>query len=199
MLPHRTRLLITAAIVAQAFPLLLHAQGASRPPLPAGLEATRAALDKYADPTAAIRDGYLSTLVCMDFPAAAGAGHLPYRAGAMGVHFLNASTIGATVDSLRPQVLIYEPVGDRLQLVGAEWFVPVQLSNTRPTLWGHPFDGPMEGHQSIMPAALHHWDLHVWLWKQNPAGVFSGTNPAVKCPASPYTVHDQAPIPLAEP
>jgi hypothetical protein len=51
----------------------------------------------------------------------------------------------------------------------------------------------MEGHHPIMPAALHHWDLHVWLWKENPAGVFSATNPAVKCPAGTYTFHEHAP------
>ena len=40
----------------------------------------------------------------------------------------------------------------------------------------------MEGHQPLMPAGMHHYDLHVWLWKTNADGVFSPTNPAVKCP-----------------
>ncbi len=37
-----------------------------------------------------------------------------------------------------------------------------------------------------MPAGLHHWDLHVWLWKDNPNGMFSSTNSAVKCPKTGY-------------
>jgi len=32
-----------------------------------------------------------------------------------------------------------------------------------------------------MPAELHHYDLHVWLFKPNPDGMFSPTNPTVKC------------------
>jgi hypothetical protein len=58
-----------------------------------------------------------------------------------------------------------------------------------PQIFGRTLDGPMDGHPPIMPASLRHWDLHVWLWKENPAGVFSPTNPAMRCPAgSPNTV-----------
>ena len=151
------------------------------------LDATRAALAKYKDPLAALADGYLSTLVCMQFPASNEPGHMAMAAGGMGVHFLNAGLIGPTVDSTKPQVLIYEPVGDSLRLVAAEWFVPTAAAAAQPTLFGHPFDGPMEGHAPIMPASLTHWDLHVWLWKANPAGTFNSTNPSLKCPAKPYT------------
>jgi hypothetical protein len=45
-----------------------------------------------------------------------------------------------------------------------------------------------------MPTALSHYDLHVWLWKENPAGLFSPTNPAVKCPAgAAYTFAEPVP------
>jgi hypothetical protein len=44
-----------------------------------------------------------------------------------------------------------------------------------------------------MPSALHHYDLHVWLWKSNPAGMFSPTNPDVKCPTSGYSLQEVAP------
>ena len=65
---------------------------------------------------------------------------------------------------------------------------------TRPTLFGRQMDGPMEGHAPIMPAELHHWDLHVWLWKDNPAGMFTPTNPAVRCPDGyPYSFHEMPP------
>ena len=52
-------------------------------------------------------------------------GAMHYSPGGMGVHFLNLQLIGAAPDPAKPQVLIYEPVGDKLQLVPAEWFVPV--------------------------------------------------------------------------
>lgn len=154
----------------------------------------RASLDKYKDPIAAVRDGYFSTVGCVDFPTAGGMGDMQYPRGGMGVHLLNPALIGPQLDTLKPQVLIYEPHNGRLTLVAAEWFVPVQVSAQRPTLFGHQMDGPMEGHAPIMPPELHHWDLHVWLWKDNPAGMFSPTNPAVSCPnRDPYTFHDSPP------
>ncbi|HEY7684668.1 MAG TPA: hypothetical protein VH833_01055 [Gemmatimonadales bacterium] len=193
---HSIRALIPIAVSLSlaVAPPKLGAQAAPTPPkLSPALESVRAALDKYADPVVAVRDGYFSTIACVDFPTAGGAGQMQYPAGGMGVHLLNPGAIGPQIDTLRPQVLIYEPVGDKLRLAAAEWFVPVSVSAARPTLWGHPFDGPMEGHEPFMPAALHHWDLHVWLWKENPAGVFTPTNPAVKCPPGSYTFHENAP------
>ena len=88
------------------------------------------------------------------------------------------ATIGPKPDSTKPQVLLYEPVGDKLVLVGAEWFVPVaNLEDARRRCSASTMMGPMEGHQPIMTEDLHHWDLHVWLWKDNPNGVFNATNP----------------------
>jgi hypothetical protein len=146
----------------------------------AAINAVKAALDKYKDPIAAVRDGYLSTIGCVDFPQG-GTEH-----GAMGVHFINMSYVGPKIDSTKPQVLLYEPVGDKLVLTGAEYFVPTAVSKTPPTVLGHQLMGPMEGHAPIMPAELHHWDLHVWLYKNNPNGMFSPTNSAVKCPTTGY-------------
>jgi hypothetical protein len=117
-----------------------------------------------------------------------------YAAGSMGVHFLNVGLIGTNLDPLRPQVLLYEPDGDKLRLVSAEWFVPLATGvKQRPQLFGHPFDGPMEGHHPLMPEMMHHYDLHVWLWKQNPSGMFSPTNPTVKCPKGGYSLSEKAP------
>jgi len=162
----------------------------------AAINAVRKALDKYKDPIVAVREGYLSTVGCVDFPGG-GTEHasMEYKPGAMGVHFINMSFISPKLDSTKPQVLLYEPVGDKLTLVGAEWFVPTEVSKTPPTILGHQLMGPMEGHAPIMPAELHHWDLHVWLWKDNPNGMFSPTSSAVKCPKTGYgyTFADAAP------
>lgn len=157
------------------------------------LKAAKEALDKYQDPIAAVHDGYFSTLACVEFPAAGAAGEVPYPKGGMGVHFFNTQLMGPKLDPQKPQVLVYEPVGDKLRLVAAEWFVPVQIMKEKPTLFGRQFDGPMEGHHPVMPLELHHYDLHVWLWKPNPAGLFSPTNPDLKCPAGSYTMQEKAP------
>ena len=117
-----------------------------------------------------------------------------YAPGAMGVHFINMGNVGPTLDPAKPQVLIYEPVGDKLKLVAAEWFMPTQVAGGKaPSIFGKELQGPMEGHKPVMPAEVHHYDLHVWLWKTNPAGVYSSTNPAVKCPKAAYSFAEDAP------
>jgi len=151
------------------------------PKLSPELAAVRDLLAKYRDPVAAVRDGYLSTLGCVH-----------YESGAMGVHFLNPALISPTLDPGKPQILVYEPVGDGLELVAAEWFVPLATGIAeRPTLFGQPFNGPMEGHEPLMPQALHHYDLHVWLFKENPNGTFAPTNPAVSCAGYGYAFLEQ--------
>ena len=128
------------------------------------------------------------------YPKGGGHGTMPYAPGGMGVHFLNLQLIGPALDPAKPQVLIYEPDGDQLRLVAAEWFVPVQAAGAvRPTIFGRELEGPMEGHKPLMPAGLHHYDLHVWLCKENPAGTFAPTNPAVMCPKRGYSFAESAP------
>jgi hypothetical protein len=185
--------LALATIAVLAFPSVARAQGPS-PKLSPQLDSVRTGLDKYQDPMVAVADGYLSTVACIDFPKGHSEGTMQYVAGGMGVHFLNLSYIGPTLDPMKPQVLIYEPDGDKLKLVAAEWFAPVAaVGNTPPSVFGKPLEGPMEGHPPIMPPGLHHYDLHVWLWKANPAGVYSPTNPDLKCPKSGYSFSGDAP------
>lgn len=175
---------------------VVHAQAGAKgqPTLSPELTTARTALNKYQDPMVAVADGYLSTVACIEFPQGHHEGEMQYAAGGMGVHFLNAGNIGPTMDPAKPQVLIYEPDGDKLKLVAAEWFAPVAaVGDNAPTIFGKKLEGPMEGHAPIMPAGLHHYDLHVWFWKNNPAGVFSPTNPDLKCPKSGYSYAGDAP------
>jgi hypothetical protein len=138
----------------------------------AELDATRAALEPFQDPIFAVRSGYFSTLGCVY-----------YKSGAMGVHFLNPALIGPEVDPKKPQLLVYEPDAEgKLTLVAVEWLVPLATGVTeRPVLFGRPFDGPMEGHEPLLPRELHHYDLHAWLWKDNPEGMFHPVNRDVTC------------------
>ena len=158
------------------------------------LEQARALLDKYQDPIAAVYDGYFSTLGCVEYRQGGAEGSMRFVPGGMGVHFLNLQHIGLRLDPAKPQILIYEPVGGKLRLAAAEWFVPTEIAGgSRPAIFGQDLQGPMEGHHPLQPAALHHYDLHVWLWKENPAGMFSPTNPAVKCPPGGYSFDEKPP------
>jgi hypothetical protein len=189
--------LVSVVSLALAFSLLIapraaNAQVASPASSNADLAAAKTALAKYSDPFVAIKDGYFSTVACMDFPMGMKDGTVDYPPGAMGIHFLNTSNIGPKLDPTKPQVLIYAPVGNKLVLAGAEWFVPVAALGpdpVAPAIFGHALAGPMDGHAPIMPASLRHYDLHVWFWKNNPRGMFTSTNADLKCVhGSPYTV-----------
>jgi hypothetical protein len=183
--------LATSPSVALAQAKQAGAPSSSSAKLTPELMSARDALAKYADPLVAVRDGYFSTVACVDFPHGAKEGSIEYPPGAMGVHFLNTAHVGPQLDPAKPQVLIYEPTGGgKLKLVAAEWFVPAQVVGDKPapTIFGQALSGPMDGHEPIMPKELRHYDLHVWLWKDNPKGLFSSTNAAVKCdPKGPYT------------
>jgi hypothetical protein len=157
------------------------------------LQRARAGLEKYQDPVAAVHDGYLSTLACVEY-SKGGEGSMHYAPGGMGVHFINLQLLGPALDPAKPQVLIYEPIGQELRLAAAEWFVPTGMAAAgKPTIFGEELQGPMEGHEPLQPKGLHHYDLHVWLWKNNPAGNFSATNPSVKCPKGSYSFSEHPP------
>jgi hypothetical protein len=143
------------------------------------LAAARAATAKYHDVAVAIADGYVADPVCIQSPA-----------GAMGVHYVHPTLAAQAPDLARPAILLYEPTADGPRLVGVEYFQAVIVDGapyfgttpppptTSPSLFGQTFQGPMKGHGPQMP---WHFDLHVWLWKSNPDGMFSIFNPAVSC------------------
>ena len=152
------------------------------------IDALRKSLEKYQDYKVAVRDRYLSTVACVHYGGEKIADHMEYAKGAMGVHFVNL-TVNGPPDPTKPNVLIYEPVGGKLQLVAAEWLVPLTPdTKARPTLFGQPFLGPMEGHEPLIPKEFVHYDLHAWLFKDNPLGMFAPTNPNVSCKSSEFAL-----------
>jgi len=147
----------------------------------AQIDALRKSLEKYQDYKVAVRDLYLSTVGCVHYSGEKIANHMEYAKGAMGVHFVNL-TVKGPPDPMKPNVLIYEPVGKKLKLVAVEWLVPVTPETKQaPTLFGQTFMGPMEGHEPLIPKEFVHYDLHAWLFKDNPLGMFAATNPKVNC------------------
>ena len=135
------------------------------------LAAVRAATAKYQRVSAAVADGYSPSEECAAGPD-----------GVMGRHFVNPALLGV-LDPERPPILLYVPSKGGLRLAGVEWFQAdadqdLATDADRPTLLGRAFDGPMPGHEPGMPA---HYDLHAWVWADNPDGVFAPWNPALSC------------------
>ena len=161
---------------------------AAEEPYKTQIDALRKSLEKYQDYKVAVRDLYLSTVGCVHYSGEKITGHMEYPKGAMGVHFVNL-TVRGTPDPMKPNVLIYEPVGKNLKLVAVEWLVPLTPdTKQRPSLFGQPFMGPMEGHEPLIPKEYVHYDLHAWLFKNNPLGIFSPTNPKVNCKGYEYSL-----------
>jgi hypothetical protein len=157
----------------------------------AQIDALRKSLEKYQDYKVAVRDLYLSTVGCVHYSGEKMAGRMEYPKGAMGVHFVNV-TVQGLPDPMKPNVLIYEPVGKELKLVAAEWLVPFTPdTKARPSLFGQSFMGPMEGHEPLIPKDFVHYDLHAWLFKSNPLGLFAPTNPDVSCKDSDFALLEE--------
>ncbi len=138
------------------------------------LEIVRQATKRFRDVREARRAGYVPGGECVSSPE-----------GAMGVHYTNPSLAeDGRLNIRRPEILVYEPRGERRRLVAVEYYRPdadgrLDTDDDRPYLFGRGFDGPMEGHEPGMPV---HYDLHAWVWKRNPAGTFAMWNPRVECP-----------------
>jgi hypothetical protein len=105
--------------------------------------------------------------------------------GTMGIHAVNAALMAdPAINPLRPEILLYvRKANGKLRLVGLEYWKAdadgdLATDDDRASVFGQPFDGPMPGHNPTMPV---HYDLHVWIWKANPSGLFAPFNPALSC------------------
>lgn len=164
------------------------------PSLGPQLAAVRAATAQFHEVSAAVSAGYLD-------PTGRTCDQIAI--GAMGIHSPNFALQGTQeLDPLKPEVLLYlpKPEGGH-RLVGVEyiqfvllrnpatgqvapwtspdpWPASYQVVTPTPALFGQTFNGPMPGHFPGMP---WHWDLHAWIWANNPNGVFEPWNPAISC------------------
>ena len=147
------------------------------------LRRARAATRRFRNVAVAKAAGYAATGECAQDP----------KYGAMGIHYANADLIAdGELDVTKPEILVYEPMpSGKLRLGAIEYFQAdadqdLATDPDRPFLYGLPFDGPMLGHEPGMPI---HYDLHVWLYRHNPAGRFAMWNPRVHCPDAPRATH----------
>lgn len=164
---------IAAALVLPVLAVLGVATAGAAPP--DDVQAVKAATARYHSIQQALADGYLAP------PPGACVVH-PFLPGlAMGYHFENPVLMEDNViDPLRPEMLIYErkPNG-RFRLIAVEYYIEADQTASAPVLFGQTFEGPFDPHHGGMET---HYDLHVWLWKDNPAGLFAAWNPDVTCP-----------------
>ena len=165
------------------------------------LEEVRKLTERFQDVNTALAEGYLrdpfdlcDTAEMMGRPAAD---------GAMGVHYFRPDLLGITAppsprvtgegvhtDFRKPSILIYEPQADgTMQLVAVENLVFADAWRAaghaeRPTFHGVPYDSMIDDPATPADEAhmfAPHFDRHVWIYRENPNGVFTPFNPAVNC------------------
>lgn len=191
----------------------LAAAGVQQAPAPdaavaAELDALRASLGRFRDIDVALAEGYIPDPmnVC---DVAEMLGHPP-EMGAMGVHYFRPDLLGITgteprvdgtgihTDFSVPGVLIYEPQADgSMELVAVENLTFKKAwqeagNDAPPSFAGVPYD-LMEDDPATEIDEAHmfepHYDRHVWIFRDNPNGVFAQFNPAVTCEYH-ATAHD---------
>ena len=165
------------------------------------LAQVHAATEKYQDVNVALAEGYIRDP--SDMCETADMMGRPAADGAMGVHYFRPDLLGITAppnprvsgngtytDFNAPSILIYEPQADgSMQLVAVENLVFKESwaaagHSSPPTFHGVPYDNMQDDPATPTDEAHNfapHFDRHVWIYRENPAGVFKPFNPAVSC------------------
>jgi hypothetical protein len=200
--------IVSASLVAVVWTgLLTTLGGAAAVPDPVPGEPTLAevkqATARFTDVNVALKEGYIrDPFDLCDTAAMMG---MPAEWGAMGIHYFRPDLLGVTAppsprvngvgthtDFRKPAILIYEPQTDgSLQLVAVENLVFTAAwraagHSAPPTFQGVAYD-TMADDPSTPTDEAHmfepHYDRHVWLYRDNPNGIYSPFNPAVSCKA----------------
>lgn len=104
--------------------------------------------------------------------------------GAMGFHWLNGANVDTTLDAAHPEVLVYEPQADgSLRLVALEYVVfadawQAEHGDEVPQLFGRDLTFMDAPNRFELPPF---YQIHAWIWKDNPAGQYASFNPDVSC------------------
>jgi hypothetical protein len=165
------------------------------------LEEVRHVTERFRDVAVAIAEGYIRDP--MNLCETAEMMGRPASQGAMGIHFLRPDLLGITAppsprvvgtgthtDFRKPSILIYEPQADgSLQLVAVENLVFAAAWRAAghtepPSFHGVKWDSMIDDPATAVDEAHMfepHFDRHVWIYRENPNGVFAQFNPAVSC------------------
>ena len=129
----------------------------------------RRATARYHNVEAAIADGFFPVVEECEARAE----------GRVGIPYANLSRLlDGKVDPSLPDALLYEPSKNgHLKLVAAEFAIPYPL-------WGAAEAPEFLGVQFQREDELGVYALHIWLWRQNPNGIFAVANPNVSCEAT---------------
>jgi hypothetical protein len=166
------------------------------------LAEVRAATERYRDVQVALADGYIAdpANMCDSAPMMG----RPAALGAMGVHYFRPDLLGISAppsprvdgkgthtDFNKPAILVYEPQADgSMALVAVENLVFKKAweaaGNSKPpsfhgVTYDHMFDDPSTADIDEAHNFEPHYDRHVWLYRENPNGVFAQFNPNVTC------------------
>jgi|SRR2546426_9142687 len=177
MFPTSTKTLITAVAVT----LVLLATPSSANAGAEDLSVARAATAQFHQLEAATADGYdilvhdTAGITCITSPGV----------GVMGIHYANGLALGdAVLDPAKPEALVYQPLPNgKLRLVAAEYIVFQGAwwtagNTSAPRLFGQPLKLiPMPNRYGLMPF----YEIHAWIWQQNPDGIFKDWNPSGSC------------------
>jgi hypothetical protein len=137
------------------------------------VQVVRDATRSFQDVGNATAAGYARFLGCVSGP----------QEGAMGVHYVNGALVqDGQLDANRPEALMYEVKNGRLHLLGVEYIVMADAWHAThtepPTLRGQVFHYVGSPNRYALPAF---YELHVWAWRDNPAGTFADWNTHVVC------------------
>ena len=133
----------------------------------AALAELRRVTARYHDVNAAIADGFVPVTAECEEEAGGPVMPIPYA------HF--GRILDGRLDASLPDALLYEPDRHgRLRLVGVEVAMLLSASAEPPTFLGVPLQREEE---------LGVYGLHVWVWRDNPLGMFAEGNPRVTCGA----------------
>jgi hypothetical protein len=146
-----------------------------------GLAAVREATQRFSDVDQAIAAGYA-------LPPAPAPLHECISSfdgtGAMGFHYINGNLLDTKLDLRKPEALVYAPDQDgTLHLVALEYVVfqapwIAKYGANMPTLFHQMFMSTAEPNRYEIPAFF---SLHLWLYRNNPSGLFAPFNSAVSC------------------
>jgi hypothetical protein len=161
----------------------------------------RQATERFRDIKVALAEGYIRDPANMC--ETADMMGKPRELGAMGIHYVRFDLLGISAppnprvdgtgthtDFLNPAVLIYEPQADgALELIAVENLVFAKAwkeagHDAPPSFHGLPFDTMVDAAATPVDEAHNfepHHDRHVWLYRENPNGIFAQFNPRVTC------------------
>jgi hypothetical protein len=183
-------------LAACAATVLLLAAAATATAGGGGLSEARAATAQFHRFDAALAAGYTAEVV--DLNGLACIDDIDNHTGGMGIHYLNPQYfdqvvnghfVDGNVDASTPEAVIYEPLANGgMRLVAVEYIVTREAWEEEhgagapaPSLFGQDFELVQAGNRYGLP---DFYELHAWIWKNNPLGMHNDWNPTVTCAAA---------------